>query len=147
MKWWLIYYMLLAFLIPYRDMLAVSRESEWWTHFAYMLGHAGWLHYMLNGIGWLAMRKIITPARTVTACIIGWFIPATDMPVLGWSVVLYYYMGLCLATMRRADKWRLIGIVAIGFLMPWIAAWHHAIMLAAGWMIRKVEVSWQRTLR
>lgn len=140
-------YLLLAFLVPYREELAVSRTSEWWTHLTYMFGHAGWLHYILNGVGWLAMRKIATPARTVTACIIACAIPATDMPVLGWSVVLYYYMGLCLATMRRADKWRLIAVVAAGFLIPWIAAWHHAVMLAAGWMIRKVEVSWQRTLR
>jgi len=139
-------YLLLAPLILYGKDLAVCAGSPWWTHFTYMFGHAGWIHYALNGIAWLLMRRIVTPARTVTAVLVAALLPETHIPVLGWSVVLYYYMGLCLAAMTKSAKLRILAIVAAGFFVPWIAAWHHAGMLFAGWMIRKVEMKWERTM-
>lgn len=140
-------YTLLCVLIPFGGQLAVSETSAWWTHFTYMLGHANVLHYCLNGIGWTLMRPILTPARTLTACLIAAAIPASAIPVLGWSVILYYYMGLCLASMPRGARVRLLLLVSIGFFIPWIAAWHHAVMLTAGWLIRKVERKWEKTIR
>lgn len=139
-------YILLAPLVCYSHNLAVSSGSPWWTHLTYMFGHAGWLHYALNGAAWLMMRKIATRERTLAAIVTAALIPATDVPVLGWSVVLYYYLGLCLANMSMGAKMRLLGIVAVGFFIPWIAAGHHATMLAAGWLMRKMERRWERTL-
>ena len=139
-------YILLAPLVYAGKHLAVSETSEWWTHIAYMFGHAGWIHYLLNGIGWTLMRPIITPARTLTAIVIAALLPATAIPTLGWSVVIYYYMGLCLAAMPTGAKIRMLLLVCVGFFVPWIAAQHHAAMLFAGWMIRKVERRWERTM-
>lgn len=140
-------YVLLCPLIHLGGMLAVSETSPWWTHFTYMLGHASVLHYAMNGIGWTLMRPILTPARTLTAYLIAAAIPASSVPVLGWSVILYYYMGLCLAAMPRGARIRLLLLVSVGFFIPWIAAWHHAAMLFAGWLIRKVERKWEKTMR
>lgn len=140
-------YVLLSPLVYLGGVLAVSDVSPWWTHFTYMLGHASWMHYCLNGIGWTLMRPILTPARTMVAYLLAAAIPATSTPVLGWSVIIYYYLGLCLATMRTGDKIRIVLLVSAGFFIPWIAAWHHAVMLAAGWLIRKVERKWERTIR
>ena len=139
-------YILLAPLVLYGKEMAVFSGSPWWTHLTYMFGHAGWLHYLMNGICWAMMHRIITPARTLTAIAIAAILPETHIPVLGWSVVVYYYMGLCLAAMKTSARLRLLAIVVAGFLMPWIAAWHHAGMLFAGWMIRKVEMKWERTM-
>lgn len=138
-------YLLLAPLVAYSHELAVHDGSPWWTHVTYMFGHAGWLHYCLNGAGWVMMRKIVTPARTLTAVAVAALLPATQLPVLGWSVVLYYYLGLCLASMTVSARLRLLLPVAIGFFLPWIAAWHHAGMLAAGWLMRKLERKWEET--
>lgn len=147
MRWWAWIYLLMLPLIPWGTALAVSTDSPWWTHITYVWAHAGILHYCLNGLCWVMMRNIITPARTITAIAIASLIPAGDLPVLGWSAILYYYMGLCIATMHPSSRVRLMLLVALGFFMPWIAAGHHALMLAAGWLIRKVEVKWLRTLR
>lgn len=140
-------YILLCPLIGLGHILAVSDTSPWWTHLTYMFGHANLLHYCLNGIGWMLMWPVLTPARTLTAILVAAMIPAPSIPVLGWSVVLYYYMGLCLANMPRGARIRLLLCVSAGFFMPWIAAWHHAAMLGAGWMIRKVERKWEKTMR
>lgn len=140
-------YILLCPLVYAGSILAVSDTSPWWTHFTYMLGHASFVHYLLNGIGWTLMRPILTPARTLTAFLIASAIPAGSVPVLGWSVILYYYMGLCLSSMPRGARIRLLLLVSVGFFVPWIASWHHATMLAAGWLIRKVEKKWDRTIR
>lgn len=139
-------YLLLAPLIGCGT-LAVSTSSPWWTHLTYMLGHANVLHYGMNFVGWVLMWPILTPARTVTAILLAALLPATDVPVLGWSVVLYYYLGLCLGSMPKGDRIRMLLCVLAGFFIPWIAAWHHAAMLAAGWLIRKVERKWERTMR
>lgn len=139
-------YILMAPLVLYGKEMAVYAGSPWWTHLTYMFCHAGWLHYVLNGIAWTMMGRVITLSRTVAAIVIASLLPETHIPVLGWSVVLYYYMGLCLAAMPFASRARLLTVVAIGFLMPWIAAWHHAGMLFAGWVIRKVELKWERTM-
>lgn len=139
-------YLLIAPLVLVGKHLAVSDDSEWWTHVTYMFGHAGWLHYFMNGMGWIMMHKIATPARTLTAIAIAAVIPATEIPTLGWSVVLYYYMGLCLGGMPSGDKLRMLLLLGIGFFVPWIAAQHHAAMLFAGWLMRKVERRWEQTM-
>ena len=138
-------YLLMAPLVPLSHELAVHAGSAWWTHLVYMYGHAGWAHYLLNGLGWVMMRKIATPARTATAVAVAALLPATHLPVLGWSVVIYYYLGLCLASMPSVARMRLLALVGIGFFLPWIAAWHHAGMLTAGWILRKVERKWEKT--
>lgn len=142
----LLTYAMLAPLMYWNHDLAVTDSSPWWTHITYMFGHAGWLHYLMNGLAWIMMRRIVTLERTLAAIVIAALIPATGTPVLGWSVILYYYMGLCLASMSTGARLRLIGVVSVGFFMPWIAAWHHVAMLCAGWMMRKMEVKWEKTL-
>lgn len=139
-------YLLLAPLLLVGDKMAVSETSPWWTHIAYMFGHASWLHFVLNGFGWMCMREIVTPGRTLTAMVIAALLPATSIPTLGWSVVLYYYMGLCMGAMPAGAKIRMLLLVCVGFFIPWIAAQHHAAMLLSGWLIRKVERRWERTM-
>lgn len=147
MKWWALIYIMMFPLIPWGKELAVHAQSPWWTHFTYMWAHAGILHYAANGLCWLMMWKIISPSRTITAIIIASLVPAGTTPTLGWSVILYYYMGLCVAGMSPEARTRLLLLIGVGFLIPWIAAWHHTWMLIAGWIIRKLEVKWFRTIR
>jgi hypothetical protein len=136
-------YLCMTVLLPYHEFLSGS-------HWLYMFGHAGWLHYLLNGIAWAFLWKVITPARTLVAWMfavgISFFIPSGS-PVIGWSVIIYYYTGLCLSSMDGGRRNRLFAITALGFFLPHIAGGYHAAMLAAGWILRKLEVGWQRTLK
>lgn len=137
-------YLCMAVLLPYHEFLSGS-------HWLYMFGHSGWLHYLLNGMAWAFLWKVITPARTLVAWMfavgISFFIPSGS-PVIGWSVIIYYYTGLCLSSMDGGRRNRLFAITALGFFLPHnIAGGYHAAMLAAGWILRKLEVGWQRTLK
>ena len=49
-------YLCMTVLLPYHEFLSGS-------HWLYMFGHAGWLHYLLNGMAWAFLWKVITPAR------------------------------------------------------------------------------------
>lgn len=131
----------LGVLLPETDTLSMSR----WT---YMLGHGGWVHYALNMTSWLLMWRIATPGRTLVAYLTAvacHFIPDKGT-VVGWSVVIYFFLGMMLCGMPNNRRWRIVGCLALGAFLPYIAAWHHAAMLACGWIYRKVEERWVQTL-
>lgn len=130
-------------LLPFHAFLSAS-------HWLYMFGHAGLMHYALNGLGWLFLWRVITPWRTLAAWLVSVgvsFIVPSNHPVIGWSVVIYYYLGLCLSSMDRQSRNRFLLLTLVGFFLPHIAAAHHAAMLAIGFLMRKLEVRWERTLR
>lgn len=148
LRYFIAIYTAMAFLIPFHDKIAACGGTEEYRNWVYMFGHAGWLHYMLNGIGWLMMWKIATPTRTACAYLLSvsaaYMIPH-DEPVLGWSTVIFFYTGMCLAHMPRKRIIRIALVIAISFFIPHIAALMHLYMLIAGWMIRRLEIAWKKT--
>lgn len=148
LRYFLAIYAAMAFLVPHHESIAACNGMEEYRNWIYMFGHAGWLHYALNGIGWLMMREIATPARTIAAYLISvsaiYFIPCEE-PVLGWSTVIFFYTGMRMAHMPRKRIMRIILVTAISFFIPHIAAMIHLYMLVAGWMIRRLEIAWKKT--
>lgn len=148
LRYFFILYLSMLFLLPFRDDMAAGGSYSHWHNWIYMFGHAGGLHYTLNGIGWLMMWKIATVKRTMAAwllSVIAMYAVSPSQPVLGWSTIIYYYLGLCMNHAPRSRQVSLILLTLTGLLLPNIAAWLHLIMLAAGWIARKVEVAWERT--
>lgn len=148
LRYFLLIYAAMLPLLPLRDVLAAGAGRENWHNWVYMLGHASLLHYLLNGIGWLMMWKVATWWRTLAAWIFSalfmYVIPACQ-PVLGWSTVIYFYLGMCMNHSPTGRKVKLLLLTMTGFLLPNIAAGMHLAMLAAGWVTRKVELAWERT--
>lgn len=147
LRYFLMIYALMALLIPYHEKMAANGMEEY-RNWIYMFAHAGWLHYTLNGIGWLMMWKIATPARTVTAyvfAVMAAYIISCKEPVLGWSTVIFFYTGMCIAHMPKKRIAKIILVTAISFFIPHIAALMHLYMLVAGWMIRRLEIAWKKT--
>ncbi len=148
LKYFFWLYLLMGIAVPYPELMAAGPGTEAWKNWIYMFGHAGWLHYTLNGIGWLMMWKIATVRRTLTAyalsvCAAYW-LPHSEQ-LLGWSTVICYYLGLCFAYMPKQQRYRLVAVMVIGLFIPHIAASLHLIMLASGWLIRKLEIAWEKT--
>jgi hypothetical protein len=133
----LIFLPLLAWM-PYREVCAVSP-------FLYMMGHTGWLHYACNLVAWLLLYRVVTVGRTLAALacasMVWEWLPKTP-PVLGWSVVLYFYFGMLLSRRNWAG---LVLPASAGLLIPGLAAWHHLAMLACGYVYRRIEKRWIRT--
>lgn len=142
-------YILMLAALPFPEYFAYGPSSPTWKCFLFMFGHAGIMHWLMNGIGWLMMWKIATPGRTFVAYLFSacavLFLPA-DENILGWSCVIYYYLGLCLAHMPHARRWKVFLLTFIGFFIPHIAASVHLALLAAGWIGRKMEQAWKKTL-
>lgn len=149
LRYFILTYAAMLPLLPISNTLAAGAGREEWHNWVYMFGHAGPLHYALNGIGWLMMWKIATPGRTTAAWIMSalamYVIPA-EQPVLGWSAVIYWYLGMCMVHKDKTRRIKLILFTLTGFLLPNIAAWLHLTMLAAGWLSRKTELAWKRTI-
>ena len=141
-------YVLMAAAIPFPDVLATNGGIRNWHNLVFMFGHAGILHYLLNGLAWLLLWKVVTVTRTfaawVFAVLCAAIIPLSE-PTIGWSPIIYYYLGLCLAHMPRTGRWKLILLTLAGFFMPHIAAGMHLALLAAGWLMRKLEIAWGKT--
>lgn len=141
-------YALMAAAVPFPEVFATAGGLRNWHNLVFMFGHAGLLHYLLNGLAWLLLWKVVTPGRTLTAwslsALCAAIIPLPE-PTIGWSPIIYYYLGLCLAHMPRADRWKLILLTLAGFFMPHIAAGMHLALLTTGWLMRKLEIAWEKT--
>lgn len=145
-------YILLGCLLPFCHEMAVSSNAPAYTHYIYMFAHANGLHFVLNGIAWAFLWRIITPARTISAYLaavaISFLLPAiTSDTVVGWSVIIYWYWGFILAYMPRNARLRFLTLIVISFFIPGLAAAWHAAMLAIGYLSRKTYDVWQRTER
>lgn len=148
LRYFLILYAAMLPLLTMSDTLAAGAGRDGWHNWVYMFGHAGILHYMLNGIGWLMMWKIATWTRTITAWLIAalvMYVIPTTQPVLGWSAVIYFYLGMCMNHSTASRRINMILLTLTGFLLPNIAASLHISMLAAGWITRKIELAWEKT--
>lgn len=135
-------YLCMTVLLPYHEFLSGS-------HWLYMFGHAGWLHYLLNGMAWAFLWKVITlHGRWSHGCSLSEyhfhsFRQSCDR--MECHYLLLYGLVPVLHGWGRRN--RLFAITALGFFLPHIAGGYHAAMLAAGWILRKLEVGWQRTLK
>jgi hypothetical protein len=131
----------MGLLIPFKEVLAASR----WT---YMLGHASALHFLVNMCSWLLMWRIATPGRLLMAYLLSVACASlpSSQPVIGWSVVLFFFLGMMLRRMDRGRRMRLLFCLLISFFLPHMAALHHGVMLILGYIYIKVEGLWARTL-
>jgi hypothetical protein len=110
-----------------------------------MWGHASLLHLLMNLLAWLMLWRILTVWRTLAAwaCAVGvWLLMPKSPPVVGWSVIICFYLGMLFASKHR---WDILVPILAGFLLPGVAAWHHLLMLTCGMIYRKTEVRWRRT--
>lgn len=120
--------------------------------FLYPLASAGILHWLLNAVAWIQLWQWSTPRRLLTAylcaVLIGYAatvpgsfaawstVPgsfaAGSHPVCGFSVIIFFFIGLTLPYQSRTGMLSLLAIVGISFLLPHIAASFHAAALVCG---------------
>lgn len=117
--------------------ISLCRENGTIGHLCYMFCHSSLLHYLLNGISWCVMWNNVTVARTLwawlMAVVVGYVLPY-GTPVCGWSVILYFYLGMMMRLMASDVRLRLLALTLIGLLIPGIAVWHHVMMMVCGYV-------------
>lgn len=137
--------LLMLSLVPLHERMAVSSSSPFYTHFIYMFGHAGLLHWIINAYALFVMHNLCHPSRLAVAwaaAVILSFIYLPQLPVIGASVFVTFFLGfmsLRLWQRQRLLFWMSLLLVSVGFLMPNIAALYHLAMMAAGLAWNRVE--------
>lgn len=141
-------YLLMATVIPWPEHFAAGIGQPRFHALIYLFGHSGVIHYVVNGIGWLMLWKVVNLKRTLSAWLLSvlcaLYLPTSE-PVIGWSTVIYYYLGICLASMSKENRIKILLLTSIGFFLPHVAAGFHAVMLTGGWITRKIEKAWEKT--
>ena len=135
--------MLLA--VPYTDGLAVSVTSPSYTHFVYMMGHDGYIHYVINAWSLLVIHNLFRWYRVVTAyafAVLVSYIALPDHPMVGASVFTCFFFGFTAPWLWRKE--RLVLFMTIALLLatcflPGFAGIQHIAAFSFGTVFSLVE--------
>lgn len=145
------FYITLAFcllLIPFiahTAWFAVGVSKPLYTHFVYMFGHSGWLHWTVNAWSLLMLHNVIKWYRLLAAyalSVLLSFIYLPSLPVVGLSVVVVFLLGMAATQIWYRDRWALgltVGLLFIGCFLPGFAGVYHVVMFALGYAFFRLE--------
>lgn len=137
--------LLMAFIIPLHANMAVSPSSPLYTHFVYMFGHANFIHFGINGWCILMVHHQFRFHRLLAAwlcSVLLSFIYYPELPVLGASVLISFFMGFTAPWLYRRKRLvfcQMLLLLLIGCLLPHIAGIYHLILFALGFIYAKAE--------
>lgn len=136
---------LMAFIIPLHADMAVSPSASIYSHFIYMFGHAGFIHWVVNAWCLLMVHRQFLPHRVLAsyiASVVLSFLYYPSLPVLGASVIISFFMGFTAPWLYRRKRlafYQMIILLGIGCLLPHIAGAYHLILFAIGFLYAKIE--------
>ena len=140
----------MAAAIPHTDYLAVSATSPAYTHYVYMLGHAGWLHYAINAWTLLAFHNLFTWYRVLAAylcAVIISYILLPTQPMVGASVFTCFFIGFYAIYMWYKDKiatLMTVALLALTVVLPGFAGIPHVAAYITGLLFSYAErVTWR----
>jgi hypothetical protein len=108
--------MLLA--VPFTEQLAVANGTPLHTHLLYVVGHDGYLHYLVNAWSLLVMHNLFRWYRALSAylfAVLLSFIALPDQPMVGASVFTCFFFGFTAPWLWVRE--RLVLILTIGLLL------------------------------
>lgn len=129
---------LMAIAVPFTKWLAVSPDSPTYTHFVYMAGHAGWLHWAVNAWTLLVLHNLFRWYRVLTAYALAVMISYMMLPVLpmvGASVITCFFIGFAFLHFWSTDKLAAgmtLGLLLMTCILPGFAGIQHMIIFWAG---------------
>ncbi|GEM_PF-1119172 len=145
------FYITLAFcllLIPFiahTSWFAVGASTALYTHFVYMFGHSGWLHWAVNAWSLLMLHNAIRWYRLLAAYVLSVllsFVYLPALPVVGISVFVVFLLGMAATQIWRRDRWALgltMGLLLMGCFLPGFAGVYHVVMFCLGFAFYRLE--------
>lgn len=125
-------------LLPFSHELALHASSPLYVHLLYMFAHASLLHLLVNTWCMVTLINVLTPSRFLAAYLSAFwlsYIVPVHLPVLGFSVIIFWYYGFISQHLWRHNRFTLLSfipIVLIGFFFPHIASGFHLLAFLAG---------------
>ena len=129
---------ILAVLLPFTSVLAVSADTPPYTHFVYIFGHDGWIHYAVNAWSLLVMHNLfrwyrVAAAYTLAVLISYVALPAN--PMVGASVFTCFFFGFAAPWLWRRDRLAVLmtmGLLLLTCILPGFAGVPHVIAFFVG---------------
>jgi hypothetical protein len=128
----------MALIVPWTDWLAVSKDAPLYTHFVYMAGHDGYLHYAINAWSLLVIHNLFRWYRVLAAYLVAVlisFIALPAQPMVGASVFTCFFFGFMMPWMWHKQKILLLLTVALMLLtciLPGFAGIPHVVAYVFG---------------
>ena len=129
---------IMAFLVPLTDALAVSNDTPPYTHFLYIVGHDGYLHYIINAWSLLVMHNLFRWYRVLAAyafAVLLSYVALPAQPMVGASVFTCFFFGFTAPWLWRKERMLLILTVSLLLLtciLPGFAGIPHCAAFAFG---------------
>ena len=129
---------LLAVLVPFPEYLAVSHDTPLYTHLAYVFGHEGWLHYIINAWSLLAMHNLFRWYRVISAYLFAvalTFFALPPQPMIGASTFTCFFFGFTAPWLWRKERLALFLMVVLLLLtciLPGFAGIPHVTAFSFG---------------
>ncbi len=130
--------LIMALLVPLTDVLAVSYDTPLYTHFLYIVGHDGYLHYIINAWSLLVMHNLFRWYRVLVAyafAVLLSFIALPAQPMVGASVFTCFFFGFTAPWLWRKERMLLIltvGLLLMTCVLPGFAGIPHVAAYAFG---------------
>lgn len=129
---------IMAGLVQLTDILAVSHHTPLYTHFLYIVGHDGYLHYIINAWSLLVMHNLFRWYRVLVAyafAVLLSFIALPAQPMVGASVFTCFFFGFTAPWLWRKERMLLIltvGLLLMTCVLPGFAGIPHVAAYAFG---------------
>ena len=137
--------LIMALLVPLTDVLAVSPTTPLYTHLLYLVGHDGYLHYVINAWSLLVMHNLFRWYRVLSAyafAVLISYVAAPPQPMVGASVFTCFFFGFTAPWLWRKDRLLLILTVSLLLLtciLPVFACIPHVAAFSFGLVFSIVE--------
>ena len=128
----------MAVLVPFTPVLAVSPATPPYTHLVYVLGHDGWIHYAVNAWSLLVMHNLFRWYRVAVAyglTVLISYIALPPQPMVGASVFTCFFFGFAAPWLWRRERLAVImtiGLLLLTCILPGFAGVPHVVAFASG---------------
>ena len=130
--------LLMALCVPLSGYMAVSADAPAYTHYVYMLGHAGWLHYLVNTWSLMVLHNLFRWYRVISAYLFAvalTFFALPPQPMIGASTFTCFFFGFTAPWLWRKERLALFLMVALLLLtciLPGFAGIPHVAAFSFG---------------
>lgn len=130
--------LLMALAVPMTERLAVSHSSPAYTHYLYIIGHDGWIHYAINAWSLLVMHNLFRWYRVAAAyalAVLISYVALPAQPMVGASVFTCFFFGFAAPWLWRRERLAVImtmGLLLLTCIFPGFAGLPHVMAFAVG---------------
>lgn len=131
--------------IPLAEKLAVTNTSAWYTHYLYIIGHGGFIHWIVNAWTLLVLHNLFRWYRVIAAyaiCVLEGYYLLPELPMVGASVFTCFFIGFATPYLWRKSRLTVgmtLALLTLTCILPGFAGVQHIASYSAGVVFSMAE--------